>query len=178
MQSKRQRKFIGSLDEPGAFLFNSTIYDKGAWVLHMLRWELGDKIFFKILREYYRKYKYSNASTGDFINVCESVSGKDLDKFFDQWIIGVGEIELNYNWETIQIGDNYKTIIDLKQVQEKYEEYHFTLEIGMQYEVDEIEYHKFYINSNLMQLTISSSKKPESILIDPNQRILLSAKSK
>ncbi len=178
MQSKRQRKFIGSLDEPGAFLFNSTIYDKGAWVLHMLRWELGDKIFFKILREYYRKYKYSNASTGDFINVCESVSGKDLDKFFDQWIIGVGEIELNYNWETIQIGDNYKTIIDLKQVQEKYEEYHFTLEIGMQYEVDEIEYHKFYINSNLMHLTISSSKKPESILIDPNQRILLSAKSK
>ena len=139
---------------------------------------MRDKIFFKILREYYRKYKYSNASTGDFINVCESISGKDLDKFFDQWIKGVGEIELNFNWETKQIGDTYNTLIDLQQIQEKYEEYHFPLEIGIQYDTDEIDYQKFYINAPSIQLTIKSSKKPESILIDPNQRILLSAKSK
>jgi aminopeptidase N len=178
MQSKRQRNFIGSLDEPGAFLFNNTVYDKGAWVLHMLRWELGDNIFFKILREYYNKYKYSNASTVDFKDVSESISGKDLDKFFDQWISGVGEIELNYDWETKQIGDNYKTLIDLEQVQEKYEEYHFPLEIGLLYDGNTLDYQKFYINSISTQLTINSSKKPENILIDPNQRILLSAKSK
>ncbi|MCZ6702845.1 MAG: M1 family metallopeptidase [Ignavibacteria bacterium] len=178
MQSKRQRKFIGSLDEPGEFLFTNTVYNKGAWVLHMLRWELGDKIFFKILREYYRKYKYSNASTGDFKNVCESISGKNLDKFFDQWIRGVSEIELSYDWETKQIGDNYNTLIDLEQVQENYEEFHFLLEIGIQYDGDGIDYHKIYINAPSIRLTINSSKKPESILIDPNQRILLSAKSK
>ncbi|MCH7773858.1 MAG: M1 family metallopeptidase, partial [Bacteroidetes bacterium] len=66
MMSKSYGNFSVALGNPGSFLFTGTVYNKGAWVLHMLRWELGDKIFFKILREYYRKYKYSNASTGDF----------------------------------------------------------------------------------------------------------------
>ena len=47
-------------------LLNPNSYQKGAWVLHMLRHELGDDIFWKGMRSFYEKYKNSNALTDDF----------------------------------------------------------------------------------------------------------------
>ena len=175
MISKHQNNFSGSLENPGAFLFSGTVYNKGAWVLHMLRWELGDKTFFNILREYFEKYKYSNASTNDFREVCEFVSGKDLNKFFDKWIKGEGGIKLFYNWQTEKTTTGYKVLIELKQVQDKNDDYHFPLEIGIKFGDKEIEYHRFDIDSNSMQITISSENKPVDIVIDPNNWLLLTA---
>ncbi|NNG27687.1 MAG: M1 family metallopeptidase, partial [Ignavibacteriaceae bacterium] len=63
MISNYRDNFPGTLSSPGSFLFTSTVYNKGAWVLHMLRSETGDSVFFKILRDYFEKYKYKNAST-------------------------------------------------------------------------------------------------------------------
>jgi aminopeptidase N len=47
---------------------------------------VGDAVFFDILRAYYDRYKYSNASTEDFIAVAEQVSGRDLAALFDGWL--------------------------------------------------------------------------------------------
>lgn len=71
-------------------IFSSRVYDKGAWVLHMLRHELGDAVFFDALHAYYDDpvLKFAHASTEDFRDVCEAVSGRDLDEFFDDWIYG------------------------------------------------------------------------------------------
>jgi aminopeptidase N len=176
LQSKmiklKQNEFRRSLMNPGSFLFTQTVYDKGAWVLHMLRWELGDDIFFNILKKYYEKYKYSNASTDDFKQVCETVSDKDLEKFFDQWIHGVGRIELAYDWETEKFGDSYFTFLTIKQEQEEYKEYHFTLELALQYEND-VEYRKFNVDRKSVQLRIESKQLPEDIILDPNNWILI-----
>jgi len=80
MISNYRDHFPGRLSSPGSFLFTNTVYNKGAWVLHMLRRETGDSLFFKILKNYYETYKYKNASTKDFQQVCEQISGKDFDK--------------------------------------------------------------------------------------------------
>jgi aminopeptidase N len=73
--------------DPGADnLFSDTVYTRGALVLHALRLEVGDAAFFEILRTYYDTYKYSNASTADFIAVAENVSGQDLADFFQSWL--------------------------------------------------------------------------------------------
>lgn len=70
-------------------IFGSIVYDKGAWVLHMLRHVVGDATFFDIMTAYYNSpYQYGSAVTDDFKEVCESVSGMDLDAFFEQWIYG------------------------------------------------------------------------------------------
>jgi aminopeptidase N len=71
-------------------IFGSIVYDKGAWVLHMLRHIVGDSTFFQIMRAYYSDPRYANgvAMTEDFQGVCEAVSGKDLDYFFQEWIYG------------------------------------------------------------------------------------------
>jgi aminopeptidase N len=76
-------------------LLNANSYQKGAWVLHMLRGEVGDSTFQEIVRTYYNLYKGGNAETRDFQRVAEQVSGKDLGWFFDQWLYRPGVPKLS-----------------------------------------------------------------------------------
>lgn len=172
MLSKYRDNFSHTLTDPGSFLFTRTVYDKGAWVLHMLRWEVGDSSFFKILRNYYETYKYSNASTQDFKNICEEVSGLNLDKFFDQWILGKGEIELEYKTVIDSLGDGYLTKFFLKQVQAEYDEFHFPLELEIKLKDGSSEFDRYYIESKDTVLEILSDKYPDYVVLDPNSWLL------
>jgi aminopeptidase N len=67
-------------------LFNGGVYVRGGLTLHALRLEVGNDVFFNILRTYQERYKGGNATTDDFIAVAEEVSGKDLKQFFDKWL--------------------------------------------------------------------------------------------
>jgi len=69
-------------------IFVPIIYYKGAYVLHMLRGVLGDSLFFDCLYTYANspQLRYDHATTDDFKNICETLSGRDLGFFFDQWI--------------------------------------------------------------------------------------------
>ena len=70
-------------------LFSFPVYYRGALTLHSLRLEVGDDIFFDILRSYYGRFRDANAATGDFIAVAEEVSARRLDEFFDAWLYQV-----------------------------------------------------------------------------------------
>lgn len=63
-------------------------YNKAGWVLHMLRWVVGDINFFSGLKQYADRFRFSSVVTEDFRDVMEEVSGMDLDYFFTQWIYG------------------------------------------------------------------------------------------
>jgi aminopeptidase N len=71
-------------------LLNANSYQKGGWILHMLRNEVGDLIFQKILQTYYQQFKGGNADTKDFEAIAEKVSGKELTWFFNQWLYRPG----------------------------------------------------------------------------------------
>ncbi|HMI77882.1 MAG TPA: M1 family metallopeptidase, partial [Ferruginibacter sp.] len=76
----------------------STItYQKGAWVLHMLRELIGKDKFKNGIRSYYKKFMNSNATTDDFIKEMERVSGKDLTPFFRQWLNKPDNLKLKGN---------------------------------------------------------------------------------
>lgn len=173
MLSKKSDNFPGKLSKPGAFLFTRTVYDKGAWVLHMLRGELGDKIFFNILREYFETYKYSNASTKDFIKICENVSNKNLSKFFNQWMNGTGMIEVEYEWEIEKSNNGYKTNLSVEQVQSSYDEYYFPLEVLLKYKNHKSERFKYDIKSFDSRIEISSSEMPIDVVLDPDSWLLM-----
>ena len=83
-------------DPPLQYLYSTTTYEKAACVLHMLRFLVGDSLFFSTLKTYGATYKYKNASTNDFKNIAESVTGKELDWFFDEWIYGGGSPKFYY----------------------------------------------------------------------------------
>lgn len=63
-----------------------TIYNKGSAVVALLRYHLGDSLFFKSIGEYLRKYAYNNVSTDDLINTINSVSNDNYSWFFEQWV--------------------------------------------------------------------------------------------
>ncbi len=69
-------------------------YLKGAMVLHMLRWILGDEAFFSSLGYYLRKHQFSSVESNDFKTAIEEACGKNLQYFFDQWIYGGGHPRL------------------------------------------------------------------------------------
>jgi aminopeptidase N len=98
-------------------LWGATVYEKGAWVLHMLRYLIGDTSFFDALRLYYQTYAYSNATTEDFQTVCESVSGMDLDSFFGEWVYQAGYPEYEYAWTAFSDGSSYRLDFHLDQTQ-------------------------------------------------------------
>ena len=81
-------------------LLNRNSYQKGGWVLHMLRAQLGDTIFFSALGDYYRTHKHGTALTADLRDKLEVASGRDLKPFFDQWLRRPGYPELDVTWET------------------------------------------------------------------------------
>ena len=87
-----------SVPDPRRIL-SPNVYQKAAWVLHMLRGEVGDGTFWKGMRTYYQRFRDGNASTADFAAVMEEVSGRKLDWFFDQWLRRPGVPELQIEWE-------------------------------------------------------------------------------
>lgn len=95
-------------------LLNPNNYQKGAWVLHMLRSNLGDEVFFRGIRNYYEAHKNSVATTEDLRAALEKTSGKDLDWFFKRWVYDSGHPQYELTWEWLQ---NRDLRLVLKQVQ-------------------------------------------------------------
>jgi aminopeptidase N len=79
-------------------LLNANNYQKGAWVLHMLRSSLGDDVFFRGIRAYYESHKNSVASTEDLRVTLEKASGKDLRPFFARWVYDSGHPQYELKW--------------------------------------------------------------------------------
>ena len=79
-------------------LLTANSYQKGAWVLHMLRRRLGDPIFWDGLRELYRRHRDGNAVTEDFRRILEELSSQKLDHFFEQWLKRPGHPVIEGSW--------------------------------------------------------------------------------
>lgn len=82
-------------------IFNGRLtYDKAAYVLHMLRWVLGDETFYTALRNYLNdpELAYGYAHTEDLINHLEEESGKDLSEFFSDWLYNEGYPTYKIRW--------------------------------------------------------------------------------
>ena len=172
MMSKFHSRFSDKIYNPED-LFSQTVYDKGAWVLHMLRWEIGDTAFFISMRNYFNTYKYKNASIDDFKKICENVSGKDLNYFFRQWIFeGTGIINEVYSWNADEEGNDYKLEINLNQLQNGFDDYKFNLEAEVKLEDNSIQFIKFEVNKREQTTEFKFQKKPIAVIFDPHNWIL------
>jgi aminopeptidase N len=93
-----KRPVIDTIETNLLDLLNRNSYQKGGFVLHMLRAELGDKDFFGGVRDYYAKHKHGTAMTEDLQAAFERVSSRRLGPLFDQWLRRPGYPELNVTW--------------------------------------------------------------------------------
>ncbi len=74
--------------DPGTpvFMFNGTIYNRGAMTLEALREKIGDAAFFNVMRDWATLNRYGNVTTRQFIDLAEQRSGMNLERFFDVWL--------------------------------------------------------------------------------------------
>ncbi|WP_461173430.1 M1 family metallopeptidase [Arthrobacter sp. Z1-9] len=80
------------IGDPGPdALFDAAVYDRGAMTLHALRQAVGDKDFFRILREWVQLNAGGNVATDDFITLAEKISGEELNPLFDEWLFTAGK---------------------------------------------------------------------------------------
>ena len=96
-------------------LFDAHSYNKGGLVLHMLRRLLGEEAFFLSLKKYLNDNSFNSVEIDHLRLACESVSGMDLNWFFDQWYGYAGHPVLNISYE--QPNEN-ELVINIDQVQD------------------------------------------------------------
>lgn len=154
-------------------LLNPNSYQRGGWVLHMLRRQLGDTVFHRIIRSYYEKYKGSNADTRDFEAVAESISGKKLDTFFNQWLYRPDIPQLRIGW---QYSDTEKQIIISVEQLQVSDAFHFPLEFRVSDNSGKPVFHTFYITEKKQQFSIPVDAKPVSVTADPFVSLLFEEK--
>ena len=87
-------------DDPGD-MFNYLAYEKGGWVLHMLRSQLGPDTYRRCIKTYLERHRYGNVVTEDLRSVIEELTGRSYDQFFDQWLYHSHhpELEVGYEWD-------------------------------------------------------------------------------
>jgi aminopeptidase N len=82
-------------------VFDGYAYEKASWMIHQLRYILGDELFFRSVAEFLRRYARANADTHDFMEVLEEMSGLSLEGYFEQAFYKAGhpEFEVSYSWD-------------------------------------------------------------------------------
>ena len=157
-----------SLADPSAAnLFGFNSYFKGAWVLRMLRGEVGDEAFFVTLRTYHERFHGSAASTADFQTVAEEVAGEDLDWFFDQWVYGHGVPDLAVSWRQTSEG-----VLQVQCCQRQYDLFTFGLPLAVLGEGTHRIDHMLKVDEIEEQVTLPVGFTITAIRVDPDQALL------
>jgi aminopeptidase N len=149
-------------------LLNANNYEKGAWVLHMLREQIGDEAFFKGLRIYYNAHRDANATTEDLRQALEQSSGRNLKEFFARWIYGAGHPRYQVRWGLTRHGTLLR--VTISQIQNGAA---FLDPIPIEVTVNGQKIKRIiYPKSKLAILTIRLSDKPTSKQFDPDETLL------
>jgi len=151
-------------------VLNKNTYQKGGWVLNMLRHQLGDAVFWKGIQLYYKTYKDSNVMTADFQKAMEEVSGEDLEDFFEQWIFVKGYPEIQWSWTY----KNGKVIISIEQMQEQHI-FKFPLEFGM-FINGKTRIGTVQVTDKKSTFEIVTNEMPVGLVIDPEYWLLFEEK--
>jgi aminopeptidase N len=152
-------------------LLNANSYQKGGWILHMLRCQLGDSIFYKSIQTYYATYAGKNADTRDLQQIMEKVSGKKLSQFFQQWLYTPGIPQLDIKWSYLPA--EKRVSLSIKQLQKT--PFIFPLEVVLKNTNGKLLSKTIQVSEPLDTYFLPVKEKPSSIEFDPNTSLLFSA---
>jgi aminopeptidase N len=102
---------------PAKLYWSATTYKKGASVLHMLRYILGDVDFFAGLQLYLAGNAYGSVTTEDLVEAFEAATDRELSWFFEQWVYGAGYPDYDVSWTADGIAQGWEVTVALEQVQ-------------------------------------------------------------
>lgn len=151
-------------------VLNQLVYQKGGWILHMLRAEVGTDVFWAGIREYYRRYRDGNATTNDFRLVMEQASGRPLTWFFSQWLTRSGVPRLEGTW---RFDPSRRAVeVQLSQTQTA-EPLRLTVEIGLVSESSATTViERLTLDSRTKTFLLPAAGPPSSLTLDPDTWLL------
>jgi aminopeptidase N len=161
-----------TIEDPKNVLSPNT-YEQAGWVLHMLRQEIGDELFWQGIRHYYAKFAGKNAMSADFQASMEQVSGKDLTKFFQQWLYQAGYPKLAVEWKFDRVKKELQLKVEQLQSQAQFD---FPLEFATQSNEAQFQLHTVRIQSKVSEFKFPMQSVPKSISLDPMVKLLFEAK--
>lgn len=151
-------------------LLNANSYQKGGWVLHMLRRTIGDSAFRNAYRTYYATYAGRNASTNDFRKIAERESGMDLTGFFQQWLFKPGHPILKIGWKYDKKQQAVAVTVDQVQDQRFDVTFEFALQKGIQSVNASVQ-----LQQKRTVLVVPVTFVPEVLIADPDTNLLFEA---
>jgi len=170
---KRSNRTVVDSVSPLMQLLNANSYQKGGWILHMLRRQIGDSLFHLFIKTYYNNYKGSNAETNDLLKVAEETSRKDLHPFFRQWLYTPGVPQLDIQWK---FNENNKTVtVTINQIQ-KQQPYEFPLELSIETKTTKEKLATLNITKRTETFTFEVEDPGVKLTFDPNTNLLFDAK--
>jgi aminopeptidase N len=161
-------------------LFNGAItYDKGACVLHMFRYTVGDSLFFASLKSYASdtvNFKYKNSVTSDFITKVNQVCGQNLDWFFNEWLRQPNHPVYANVYSTVNNNNGTWTVnFTANQVQTNSGFFKMPIELKMLFLNGGDTTVKVMNDTNNQQFQFTFNQQPVSLYFDPNNNIVLKA---
>jgi aminopeptidase N len=158
--------------------FDYRAYPKGSWILNMLRHQLGDELYRKCVRTYLERHAYKVARTEDLMNVIEEVSGRDWDRFFDQYVFNAHhpELSISYSWDAKE----QLAKVSIKQTQ-KIEKNVLKFEMPVELRFlkgDSVEDRTVQLTELSEDFYFALPWKPEIVRVDPEYGLLAKIKFK
>lgn len=156
-------------------LFNTAVtYNKGACVLHMMRYVMGDTLFFQGIKNYCNTWKFKSATFNDLLEVMNSTSGQDLTWFFNQWYNTANNpVYSNNYYISAQPNNTWEVGFLAKQTQTNTGFFKMPLEIKISFADKTDTTVKVFNNINNQLFTFNFNKQPSNITFDPNNNIVL-----
>ncbi len=161
---------------PADQLFNSGIvYNKGSWILHMLRYVVGEGHFWQILSTYFDTYCFGNASILDFQSICEAISEMDLGWFFDEWIYQEGYIHAEYGCVSRLLDSGrYVFVLSISQIQTEGPVFRMPLDIRIE-GAEGVQDTTIWIDRASHNFVFNLDFDPSNVILDPDGWVLMDA---
>lgn len=155
-------------------LFDTTTYQKGGAVIHMLREEIGDEAFWKAINTYLNRHKFGNVETPDLKKAMEESSGKDLTWFFDQWVYKAG-------FPKLSVRQSYRPtrkqlVLTVSQIQKVDSITPSAFVLPMEVEIktaNGVKSEKIEITKRIQTFVIKTDGKPITVVFDKHEKIPL-----
>ena len=150
--------------------FQSMTLDKGALVFHMLRWEVGDDSFEKILRAALSQYKDKGIRSGEFERVAEEQSQQALTPFFSEWLDGTGAPEFQDKYAVYRLGNN-KGFRTIGEIQGDMDLFNMPVDLRVETEGKTVDKRVDVVGTD-SQYVIDTFGRPRRVIIDPQGWVL------
>jgi len=150
--------------------FQSLVTDKGAMILHMLRWVLGDQKYDQTMRTFFSKFAGKSASVDDFRGLAEQAYGDKLTWFFSQWLDSTGAPEFKSKYTVYRLGNNkgFRTVGQITQDLDL-----FRMPVDLRIDTDgKTEDKRVEVVGTESAFTVETFGKPRRIVVDPDDRVL------